>query len=159
MLVREIMTREVEVIPPKTTLQQAAQRMKQLDVGALPVSDGEGLAGVVTDRDITVVATAEGLDPAATVVEDVMTPDVVYCYDDQPIEQAANLMQEKQIRRLPVLDRAKHLVGIVSLGDVADKGEDELLSGQVLQQVSKPIESAKKDSTEPRQDIPTETHT
>lgn len=160
MLVKDIMTRDVEVIGPHDTLQQAAQRMKVFDIGVLPVCDGDRLEGMLTDRDITVVATADGMDPTHTSVEDVMTPDVVYCYEDQPIEEAASMMEEKRVRRLAVLNRKKRLTGIVSIGDLAEKSQDETLSGQVLEKVSQPAGSEHPDnptSSNPP-DIPTETH-
>jgi CBS domain-containing protein len=138
MLIKDIMSKNVEVIAPQVTLQEAAQRMKDLNVGSLPVCESGRLAGMLTDRDITVVATATGLNPSEAVAGDVMSPDVFYCYDDQPVETAATLMEEKQVRRLAVVDREKHLVGIVSLGDVAQKAQDTILSGQVLEKVSEP---------------------
>src|SRR5712692_8121965 len=127
MLVKDVMTRNVQVISPHSTLQAAADFMKRLDIGPLPVCEEDRLLGIVTDRDITVRATAEGLDPWGTRVRDVMTPKVVYCFEDQEIEEAAALMQMKQLRRLLVLNRAKRLAGIISLGDLAvDAGDEQL---------------------------------
>ena len=140
MQISEIMTREAEVIPPDATLAEAAAKMKTLDVGPLPVCDGDRVLGMVTDRDITVRATAAGQDPTKTKVRDVMTPDVVYCFEDQDVREAAQLMAEKQIRRLVVLNRDHRLAGIVSLGDVAVGTGDDQLSGQVLEQVSEPAQ-------------------
>jgi CBS domain-containing protein len=119
MQVREVMTPEVEVISPETTLAEAAQKMKSLDVGPLPVGERDRLVGMVTDRDITVRATAAGRDPNTTKVREVMTEQVFYCFEDESIEQAAEIMERAQIRRLMVLNRDKRLVGIVSLGDLA----------------------------------------
>lgn len=137
MQLKEIMTREVEVIHPDATIQEAAEKMKSLDVGSLPVCDGERLQGMVTDRDITIRATAQGRDPK-TRVRDAMTEEVFYAFDDQPIEEAAQIMEKAQIRRLPIINRDKRLVGIVSLADLAvDTGEEEL-KAQVLEQVSQP---------------------
>jgi CBS domain-containing protein len=160
MLIQEIMTRDVAVVAPKATIQQAAKQMKDLDVGSLPVCEGDRLEGMLTDRDITVVATAEGMDPSHTPVSEIMTPDVVYCYEDQPIEEAAVLMGDKKVRRLAVLNRNKRLVGIVSIGDLAEKSEDELLIGEVLEKVSAPAGSGRPDAPPSIQppDIPTETH-
>jgi len=169
MLVKEIMTRDVQVIPPRATVQEAAQRMKECDIGVLPVCDGERLAGMLTDRDITVVSTAEGMDPAQTEVGEVMTPDVVYCFEDQPLEAAASLMEEKKVRRLAVLNRKKRLVGIVSIGDLAERSHNDLLSGEVLEKVSQPVGSDRPDVPKPPEpkkiqnaakipNIPTETH-
>jgi CBS domain-containing protein len=132
MWVREVMTPHVEVIHPDATLREAAQKMKSLDVGPIPVCDGDRLQGMLTDRDITVRATAEGRDPNSTRVRDVMTPDVVYCFEDQDVQDAARLMEERQLRRLVVLNRDKRLVGIVSLGDLAVQTDDEELGGEEL---------------------------
>jgi CBS domain-containing protein len=119
MRVGEVMTRGVECIGPDATLQEAAAKMKSLDVGTLPVCDSDRLAGMVTDRDITVRATAEGDKPTDVRVRDIMTPEVVYCFEDSLVGEAAQMMEEKQIRRLVVLNNDKRLVGIVSLGDLA----------------------------------------
>jgi CBS domain-containing protein len=116
--VREVMTSDVVSIPPELTLQDAASIMKTLDVAALPVSDGERLIGLITDRDITLRAIAEGRDPRTTDVGDVMTSEVVCCHEDDEVQRAAGLMQREQLRRLPVIDEGGRLVGIVSLGDV-----------------------------------------
>lgn len=136
MQLRDIMTRNVQVVRPETTLQEAARIMKDLDVGPVPVCDGERLVGMLTDRDITIRATAEGKSPKSTMVQDVMTSDVVYCFEDQDIQEAARLMQEQQIRRLLVLSRDKRLVGIISLGDLAEDLDDEELEAEVLEAVS-----------------------
>jgi CBS domain-containing protein len=140
MQLMEIMTRDVEVIHPNATVEEAAEKMEALDVGPLPVCDGDRLVGMVTDRDITVRATAVGVDPGVVTVRDVMTPDVVYAFEDQDVREAARLMEQHQIRRLAVLDRDKRLVGIVSLGDLAEDTRDEQMSGQVLKGVSEPSE-------------------
>jgi CBS domain-containing protein len=94
---------------------------------------------MLTDRDITVRATAEGCDPKTTKVEDVLTPDVIYCFEDQDVQEAARLMKENQIRRLVVLNRDKRLVGIISLGDLAVETGDEQLTGETLERVSEPV--------------------
>ncbi len=139
MLVTNVMTRGAECVRPTDSLHEAAQKMKNLDVGPLPVcDDNDRLVGMITDRDITVRAVAEACDPGKTVVKDVMTPEVVYCYDDQEVQEAARLMKEHQIRRLVVLDRDKRLVGIVSLGDLAVETGDEKLAGKTLEEVSLP---------------------
>ncbi len=136
MRVSEVMTQGVECIGPDATLQEAAAKMKSLDVGSLPVCDNDRLVGIVTDRDITVRATAEG--DAPTDVRDVMTSEVIYCFEDDDVTKAAELMGEKQVRRLPVLDKSKRLVGIVSLGDLAVEAGNEQLAGQALEGISKP---------------------
>jgi CBS domain-containing protein len=137
MQVSQILTREVETIRPDTTVREAAQRMRSMDVGSLPVCDGRHLLGMVTDRDITIRVTADGRDPANTPVREAMTPDVSYVFEDQDVQDAARIMREQQIRRLPVLSRDKQLVGILALGDIATTGNDRL-SGDALEQISEP---------------------
>ena len=138
MLLRDVMTRDVEVVNPEATLAEAALKMRDLNVGPVPVCDGRRVQGIITDRDVTVRATAEGRDPNTTKVREVMSPNPVFCYEDQDIHEAARLMQEKQIRRVMVLNREKDLVGIVSLGDLAVESGDDKLSGQTLEDISKP---------------------
>jgi len=139
MKVNEVMTRKVECVRPADTLQQAARKMRDLDVGPLPVcGENDRLAGMITDRDITVRAVAEGWDPAGKHVSDVMTEEVVYCFEDQDVQEAARLMQEREIRRLVVLNRDKRLVGIVSLGDLAVETGNKQLAGNTLEAVSEP---------------------
>lgn len=141
MLVKEVMTRHVECVRPDDTLQTAARKMRELDIGPLPVcGDNDRLAGMVTDRDITVRATAEGKDPTRTPVRDAMTPDVVYVFDDQDARDAADTMATRQIRRVLVLNRDKRLVGIVSLGDLAVDAGKEARPGETLRKVSEPAE-------------------
>jgi len=144
MHLKEIMTPHVEVIAPEASIYEAAQQMRHLDIGPLPVCEGERLVGMLTDRDITVRAVAEGRDPVTTLVREVMTPDLVYGFEDQDLEDAARLMEQYQIRRLPVLNRAKQLVGIVALGDLAVHPGQQPLAGEVLEQVSEPGTSRRK---------------
>ncbi len=118
MRISEVMTRDVKVANPDDTLQDAARIMSQIDCGCLPVSDGERLVGMITDRDIAIRAIAEGLGPDALVSE-VMTGDVKYCYESDACADIAANMGEIQLRRLPVVDKEKRLVGIVSIGDLA----------------------------------------
>ena len=148
MQIKDVMTKGVEVVRPDETLQEAARKMKSIDVGPLPVCDGDRLIGMITDRDIIIRATAEGRDPKTTPVKDAMTPNVVTVYEDQDIDEAAALMKERQIRRLAVLDRNKKLVGILSLGDLAEETGAKA-SGRVLESVSKPSEPARR----PRRDV------
>jgi CBS domain-containing protein len=138
MRVRDIMTRNPECVSPEDMLQEAARRMRDLDVGPLPICENDRLAGMITDRDIVVRAVAEGKDPRCTKVREAMTEEVVYCFDDQDAQEAARTMQDRQIRRLLVLNRDKRLVGIVSLGDLANESGDTVKSGEVLQEVSVP---------------------
>ena len=141
MQVKEVMTEGVECARPDDTVAVAAQRMKDLDVGALPVcGDQDRLVGMVTDRDITVRATAGCCNPGGTRVKDVMTPDIIYVFEDQDVTEAARLMRENQVRRLVVLNRDKRLVGIISLGDLAVDTRDEELAGATLEAVSEPAE-------------------
>ncbi len=138
MKVLDVMTREVEVIHPNATIAEAAEKMKQLDIGPLPVCDGDRVQGMVTDRDITIRATAAGHDPNATKVREVMTPDAVYVYEDQDVQDAAKLMAEKQIRRVIVLNRDKRLVGIVAMADIAIDTNKDKMTGQTLESISEP---------------------
>lgn len=139
MKVKEIMTREIDVVSPETTLRDAAERMNSLDVGVLPVCDNDRLVGVITDRDITVRATADGLDPFATQVGEVMSrDDLITCSEDEDVDAAAQKMRDRQVRRLPVLDNGHRLVGILALGDVAVDQADVRVSSETLKGVSRP---------------------
>ncbi len=137
MRVAEIMTKDVQTISSSDTIQKAAMTMDNLNVGALPVCDGDQLRGVITDRDITVRATAVGLSPADIRVGDIMSEDVDYVFEDDDVSQAATKMKERQIRRLPVIDHSKRLVGFVSLGDLATKAGSGN-SAEALEKVSSP---------------------
>jgi CBS domain-containing protein len=143
MKLRDLMTENVEVITPDTSLEQAARKMRDLDVGVLPVCDGERLLGMLSDRDLIIRATAEGRDPKSTPVRESMTPEIVYCFEDQEASEAEQLMSERQIRRLAVLNRDKQLVGIVSLGDLATKTDKTRAVGKTLEKVSEPTEPSK----------------
>lgn len=146
MKLSEIMTRDVVVIQPDDSLQSAAKKMRDRNIGFLPVCDGEDLLGVISDRDITIRALADGMDVSIMLGRDLMTAPAIYCYDDQEVSEAAKVMEENQIRRLVVVSREdKKLVGVVSLGDLA-RNEPVDRSGQVLQKVSEP------DGTEPTKD-------
>lgn len=138
MLVQDVMTRHAEATRPNATLQEVAARMQELDVGSLPVCDDGRLVGMVTDRDITVRSVSQGHDPQSDLVADVMTPGITWCFEDQSVQEAAQLMSEHQIRRLPVLSRDKKLVGIVSLGDLAVQAGDDELVGDTVEGVSEP---------------------
>lgn len=138
MKLKEIMTPDPEVVRPEANLQEAARLMRDLNVGLIPVCDGDRLQGMLTDRDITTRAVAEGLDPSTVRVMQVMTPEVVSCYEDQDAEEAVSLMEENQIRRIIVLNRDKKMTGIVSLGDVAVRVGRDQLSGETIEQISEP---------------------
>jgi CBS domain-containing protein len=138
MKLSEIMTREVEIIQPDDTLRLAAQKMRDRDIGFLPVCDGDSLMGVLSDRDIAIRALADGMDINVMLGRDLMTTPAIYCFDDQDVTDAAKLMGENQIRRLVILGReSQRVVGVISLGDLARKGITDI-SGQVLQRVSEP---------------------
>ncbi len=139
MKIQEIMTKDPATVTPGTTVRDAAKLMQREDTGILPVVESEGtkrLVGVVTDRDIAIRAVAEGKGPDAKVRE-VMTPDVKYCFEDDDVDQVTRNMADNQVRRLPVLDRDKRLVGIVSLGDLATEGQAPRLAGRALAGVAR----------------------
>lgn len=136
MRVKEIMSKKVTWIGPDTSLRAAAKKMRDLDIGCLPVGENDRLVGMVTDRDIACRAVAIGRDPTKTTIGKVMSKGIVYCFDDQDVKDAAHLMEEKQIHRLPVLNRAKRMVGIVSVGDLA-LHVPNLLTGALVEQVSR----------------------
>jgi CBS domain-containing protein len=122
MQIRELMTPDVEVIRPDDTLRTAAKMMADYDVGALPVGENDRLVGIITDRDITVRGVAQSRDPEKTTARDAMSGRVLYCFEDEDTSEVARKMGDWQVRRLPVLNRDKRLVGIVSLGDLAIGG-------------------------------------
>jgi CBS domain-containing protein len=136
MQIRDVMTRDVELVHPETPIREAAKRMREIHSGFLPVSIGDRLVGTITDRDIAMRSTAEGQDPNAARVAEAMSSGIVYCFEDQGIREAAALMSEKQIRRLPVLNRGKRLVGVVSIGDVAERSGDGRLVGEAIEHIS-----------------------
>ncbi len=133
--VAEVMTPDVRVAQPDDTVQHAAQLMGEEDIGALPVGERDKLVGMVTDRDIAVRLGAEGKDPKETKVREVMTPEVKYVFEDEDVEQAAQVMAQEQIRRLPVMNRDKRLVGIVSLDDIATEQPPQV-AGYALSRVA-----------------------
>jgi len=137
--VADVMTRDVRVVSPKDSIQRAAQCMDELNVGVVPVCDGSKLLGMVTDRDITVRGVAAG-KMADTPVTEVMSEHVRWCYEDQDIDEVMDEMRDAQIRRLPVINHEKQLVGIVSLGDLADRGFDDKRVGETLKDISTPSE-------------------
>lgn len=140
MQVSEIMTREVETIAPDASLQKAAEAMEALGVGSLPVCDGQRLVGTITDRDIVVRAVAAGWSPVDTLVKDCMTEDVAYAFSDEETEEVLERMKVLQVRRLPILDRDKKLVGIVALGDIATEPDAaaEARVGVAVAEISEP---------------------
>ena len=139
--VADVMTRGVRTMSPTDTLARAAQAMDELNVGVIPVCDGEKLVGVVTDRDIVVRGVAQECDIKTTKLADVMSANVRCATEDQDVDEVLGEMADSQIRRMPVVDGQQRLVGIVSLGDIADKDmEDELDVAQSLAEISSPAQ-------------------
>ena len=136
MRIAEVMTRDVRVIDPERSVRDAARLMDHLNVGSLPVCDGERLVGMITDRDITVRATAVGEDPDRTPVKKIMSEDVRWCFEDDDISEVVRTMGDVQIRRLPVVDHDNRLVGIVALGDFAVEKEDIQAAAKALSGIS-----------------------
>jgi CBS domain-containing protein len=134
--ISEVMTRQVHVISPEATIQEAAQEMRGGDFGMLPVGENDRMIGSISDRDIAIRAIAEGKG-SNTKVRDVMSDGIVWAYEDDSIEDAARIMSEHQVRRLPVVNKDKRLVGIVALGDVAEC-TDNRPAGEALAEISKP---------------------
>lgn len=133
----EVMTRNVQVISPNATIKEAAQQMRGGDFGMLPVGENDRMIGAISDRDIAIRAIADGKG-SNTPVRDVMSPGVVWAYDSDSVEDAARLMSEHQVRRLPVVDQDKRLVGIVALGDFAVDSADLAPAAEALTEISRP---------------------
>jgi len=147
MIISEVMTREVRVASPDDTLQRVARVMKEEDFGSLPVAENDRLVGMLTDRDITVRAVARGLPPQESKVRDIMSTEVRYVYDYESVRDVAQVMGDLHVRRLPVLNRNKRLVGIVSLGDLALSTPTS--AGDALQSIADaPASASNKDGTE-----------
>lgn len=138
MQVSEIMTFGVEMIDADATLLDAAQKMRSLEVGALPVWHGDRLVGMITDRDLITRGIAQGKNPSTTPVKKVMTPEVFYCLESDDVYEAAQMMEEKSIHRLLVLDSSERPVGFLSLADFAVKTRDEHLAWEVLEKICEP---------------------
>lgn len=136
---KEIMTPTVVCLGPDSSLREVAAKMKDLDAGSIPICDKDRLVGMVTDRDIVIKTLGSDRDPEAVKAGDVMSSPIVYCFEDQSVEDVARIMEARQVRRLVVLNREKRLVGIVSLGDISLKGGSNEVSEEILEQVSRPI--------------------
>jgi len=134
----QVMTRRPRTVHPNATVADAAALMRQMDIGGLPVCDGSRLVGMVTDRDITIRSAADGRDPHLTPVRDIMSSGVAWATESDPVEEAARIMREHRIRRLPIVDEHHSLVGMVSLGDLAVDLNDKQLSGEALDVISEP---------------------
>ena len=137
MQVSQIMSPSVRTVGPDQTIRDAAAVMRTEDIGALPVRENDRLIGIITDRDIALRAVADDKQPSSTPVREIMTAEVKYCFDDEDADAIANNMAEQQIRRLPVVSREKRLVGILSLGDMANRGAPRP-AGLALQGISQP---------------------
>jgi CBS domain-containing protein len=135
MKVSEVMTADVKIADPSRTIQDAAKLMDKSDCGSLPVGENDRLIGMITDRDIVIRAVAAGLPPS-TPIREVMSSDVKYCFEDEDLEEVADNMGDIQLRRLPVLNADKRIVGIVSIGDVARS--DEECAGEALASIAQP---------------------
>ena len=136
MRIADIMTTDVRLLAPEDSIQQAACRMRDEGIGSLPVASGDRLVGYVTDRDLVVRGLAEGKD-SSSAISDVMTERILYCFEDESIDEVAGKMAKNQVRRLPVMTREKLLCGIVSLGDLATKGDNEAAE-EALTEISEP---------------------
>ena len=138
--ITEVMSRDVTSVEPGDTIRHAAELMDDLDVGALPVTDGQRLIGMITDRDITIRATAAGLGPDETLVEEVMSEDICHCYEDQEVGTVLDDMADLQVRRVPVVHRDTHaLIGMVTLGDLVLDEEGAHQAVETLRDISSPL--------------------
>ena len=136
MKVREIMSRNVECIQTDTTMKDAAEKMRLLDVGFLPVCDGDTVVGTLTDRDITIRHVADGQNPYRVKAGDIMTPSAFYCFEDEDVEGVGRYMQEHEVRRVLIFDVSHQLVGVVSLGDISKAAGEERLVGETLKEIA-----------------------
>ncbi len=134
---KDLMSRDVKVINPKMSIVEAARQMRDGDFGMLPVGENDRMIGTITDRDIAIRAIAEGKD-IATKVRDVMSEGITWAFEDDSVEKAAKIMSQQQVRRLPVVDHDKRLVGIVALGDFAVESSELRPAAQALSEISKP---------------------
>ena len=136
MKVQEVMTSDVSYVTPDTSILEIARKMRDDDIGSVPVVENDRLVGMVTDRDIVIRVLAEGRTQSGT-ARDAMSPGILYCFDDESVEDVLDKMGDQQIRRLPVLNRDKRLVGVVSLGDLSLTGKRKA-AGEALQDISQP---------------------
>lgn len=127
MLVKDVMTAKVEWIQPTMTIKEVARLMKDKNIGCVPVGENDRVIGMITDRDLVVRGVAEGADPESATARQVMSKGVTWCFDDQSLDEAAQLMDERQIHHLPVMNREKRMVGILCLADLALKGPPEVV--------------------------------
>lgn len=134
---KDLMSRDVKVISPEMSIRDAAMQMREGDFGMLPVGENDRLIGTITDRDIAIRAVGEGKD-SSTKVRDVMSEGIAWVFEDESVEDAAKMMSQRQVRRLPVVDRDKRLVGIVALGDFAVESSEIRPAAEALSEISKP---------------------
>jgi len=134
---KDLMSRDVQIISPDGTIKEAAQQMRKGNFGMMPVGENDRMIGTISDRDIAIRAVAEGKDPS-TKVREVMSEGIVWAYEEDSVDDAAKLMGDRQIRRLPIVNADKRLVGIVALGDFAVVSADIEVAGEALSEISKP---------------------
>jgi CBS domain-containing protein len=146
--ISEVMTRDVTVVRPDANLQEAACMMRDWDIGSVPVCDGKRLVGMITDRDITIRSVAEGKSPTDMKVSDVMSDQVLWCFEDQTVGEVLQQMGDQQIRRIPVVSRNMDLTGIVSLGDLATRHPAD--TDNALEEISTPSEPNRQSADEMR---------
>ena len=137
MQIKDVMTADVSFVNPDTSILEIARKMRDHDIGSTPVVENDRLVGMVTDRDVVVRLVAEGGDVRVKTARDAMSPRVLYCFGDETVEAVLENMGDQQIRRLPVVDRDKRLIGVVSLGDLALSGKRRA-AGEALQEISQP---------------------
>ena len=136
MKISEIMSRNVECIEPDTSIKDAAEKMRSIDVGFLPVCEDGHIIGTLTDRDITIRHVADGQNPYRVEARDILTPNVFYCFEDQDIEEVGRYMQQHEVRRVLIFDHTQQLVGVVSLGDISKAAGEEHLAGETLKEIA-----------------------
>jgi CBS domain-containing protein len=137
MKIQEVMTPDVSYVTPDTPILEIARKMRDGDIGSTPVIENDRLVGMVTDRDIVVRVVAEGIPTQTATARDAMSPGILYCFDDESVDEVLEKMGDQQIRRLPVVNRDKRLVGVVSLGDLSLTGKRKR-AGEALQEISQP---------------------
>jgi CBS domain-containing protein len=146
--IEDVMSRDVTSVAPEDSIRRAAELMDDLDIGALPVTENSRLVGIITDRDITVRATAAGLGPEDTQVADVMTEEPCHCYQDQSLDDVMQSMRDVQVRRVPVVSRDSHtLIGIVALADIVETETDDSKTAQTLLEISSPLPAGQERTT------------
>jgi CBS domain-containing protein len=150
--IADVMTRGVHTLSPHDCVTRAARTMEELDIGVVPLVDGERLVGLVTDRDIVLRAVAPGLGQDCT-LRDIMSHDVVWCYEDEPVDDVLDDMVQRQIRRVPVLDRQRRLTGMVSLGDIAAKTQNAGIGG-ALGEISLPAAPRRRTAASTTDELP-----